>query len=1062
MSPSGTDSTSEPAAEGSSAEDTAASAASVSNGRRNRWRWTAAILGLIAGVCALAVPFMPIAQDTAKIIWPDGNNTRSVNAPLTGYWAQDMRVAMPCTTMQSADARTDNPAMLFSTVPKTRSEFGAGMQLRVQNNLLTVVNRGQQVAEQPLAQPGCDVAISSEVTNTKVSVGGKVIYNDNTDVRPRVIGIYSDIQAEQDPIDGMRVSIAPDTRYQSTPTVWKTAITIIGALALIGSLIAVNRSDIRVARRAPRWAPIGWWRLTPRDLTVLVALGVWVIIGPVTSDDGYILSMARVREDIGYLTNYYRWFGVAEAPFGWFYHLYELMAHFSTAPPWMRLPSFVLGALSWFLISREVTPRLGTAVRTSRAAGWAAAAVFLIWWLPYNNGLRPEPVAAAGSLLALTAVERALVTRRLLPLCLGLIAAAFTVAATPTGPIAVAPFLVSARPLSRLVRSRAREGWLPLLGPIFGAGFCVLFVVFADQTFATVMEASRLRDQVGPSLGWFQEFARYELLFSETADGSVSRRFPVLLILLCTFTCLAVLLRRGRIPGAALGPSRRLIGTVALFFPLLALTPTKWTHHFGAFASVGAAIAALTALATSSTVLRSHRNRMAFLAGLLAVTALAATGPNSYWLVSKFGVPWNDIPPALPGITFATILLIGAGVAAAIAFVENIRAAHRDSDAPEKPRKALVFGSMGLVAVCAIVAAAEVGSMAKAIHKQRSSYSLGGANFAHLTGSSCNLSDHVMVERDPNASVLPPLPPEQQRTASGRVQQAASGTELPPLERTPERVRVGFHTAASAYGDPIGKPPHGLKRGKTPMWSSFREKQQPTGQLRTDWYRLPVDAAKKQAAISVAGKVNTAVSIRAEFGKPTPDGIKIVRRAAVPIVESETSQWADTRFPAKMNRDERMMRLVVEDNDLTEEGWVALTAPRVPKLTTLTQRLGDEPAYLDWPAGFMHPCIKLAAWHDGIAEVPKYRITASPLAGNDEVSSNMGGGPLGWLEEVANQPEVPSYVKNEPGLTWGQLLEVEPYARAGKPRVVRGEEIRPGWWSPGPGPLQADGLVPTR
>lgn len=66
-----------------------------------------------------------------------------------------------------------------------------------------------------------------------------------------------------------------------------------------------------------------------------------------------------------------------------------------------------------------------------------------------------------------------------------------------------------------------------------------------------------------------------------------------------------------------------------MFFLLLALTPTKWTHHFGAFAAVGASMAALTALATSSDVLRSKRNRAAFLAGLLIIEAWAATGPNA-------------------------------------------------------------------------------------------------------------------------------------------------------------------------------------------------------------------------------------------------------------------------------------------------------------------------------------------------------------------------------------------------------------------------------------------------
>ncbi|MQA06958.1 MAG: arabinosyltransferase [Pseudonocardiaceae bacterium] len=1029
-----------------------------------RWRTAAIVLGLIAAACAIAVPFLPIVQDTARIVWPNEGNTKPVNAPLTAYWAQDMELSIPCSTIKSIDARVNGNATVFSTVPEERADFGAGMQMRVQSNLLTLFNRGQQVAEQPLPPQGCGVQMSSDANHTTVKSGDTTIYDRESDVRPRIIGIYSNVDSQRDPIDGLNVSITTDTRYQSSPTVLKTAISIIGVLALIGCLIAVNRSDIRVARRAPRWAPIGWWRLSPRDLVVIAALGIWVIIGPVTSDDGFILSMARVREDVGYLTNYYRWFGVAEAPFGWFYHVFEVMSHVSTAPPWVRLPSFLLGVLSWFLLSREVMPRLGTAVRNSRAASWSAAAVFLIWWMPFNNGLRPEPVAAAGSLLALTAVERALVTRRLLPLCLGLIAAAFTLAATPTGMIAVAPFLVSARPLVGLLRSRARDGWLSLLAPIAAAGTCVLLAVFADQTFATVLEATRLRSLVGPNLGWYEEFSRYELLFSETADGAVSRRFPVLLLVLCTVTCVAVLLRRGRIPGAALGPSRRLLGTIALYFPLLALTPTKWTHHFGAFAAVGAAIAALTALATSSTVLRSKRNRTAFIAGLLAIAAWSATGPNAYWFVSKFGVPWNDIAPEIFGTRVASVLVVAAIIATAIAFVDNVRTGGNGPPPGqrEKPRRALVLGSVSLVAVCGLVAIAEFGSMAKAIHKQRNSYSLGAANFKHLFTSSCNLSDRVMVERDTTTSVLSPLPPEQQRTVARRTQPPAPGTELPPLEQTTERVQRGFHTKAVAHDDPIGKPPHGFQRNGAPMWSSFRAEDSPTGQLRTGWYRLPADAKGKQAAISVAGEEDKATSIKAEFGKPTPEGIEVVRETAVPVKESESSDWADTRFAAKRSPEEQMVRIVVEDNDVTEDGWIALTSPRVPELTTLTDRVGGEPTFMDWPAGFVHPCVQLPTSHDGIGEVPKYRVTAAPLAGEGEFSSSKGGGPLGWIQEVANQPEVPSYLRGEPDQPWGQLLQVKPYEKGVPPKVVRGEQIRPGWWSPGPGPSQADGETPTR
>ncbi|GAB3166375.1 arabinosyltransferase domain-containing protein [Amycolatopsis stemonae] len=1029
------------------------------------------VLGLFSAACAIACPLLPVVQDTAEITWPVGADTRAVNAPLTGYWAQDMQVDLPCRTIQALDARKPGGAYLFSSVPGARTGNGAGVFLRVEKGVLTAFNRGQQVANQPLPATGCDVRFSSSATDTKLTVAGTPVFDETGDSRPRVVGIYTDITSASDPITGLHVSITPDTRYQSAPTGFKVGVGVAGVLALIGCLFAVNRLDRGGARRAPRWAPVGWWKLTKRDFTVFGVLGAWVFIGPVTSDDGYILTMARVASQTGYLTNYHRWFGVAEAPFGWNDHLTELMTTVSTVPPWIRLPSFVIGAVCWLLISREVMPRLGTQVRQSPAASWAAAMVFLVWWLPFNDGVRPEPWAALGSLLALCAVERTLVTRRLLPLCLGLLAAAFALAATPTGLIAVAPFLVAARPLFQLLRARVRKsGWATVLAPIAAAGFIVLVVVFADQTVATVLEATRLRGKVGPNEPWYSELSRYQLLFSDNADGSLTRRFPVLLLMLCTGTCLVVLLRRGRIQGAALGPARRLIGTTALFFLLLALTPTKWTHHFGAFAAVGSAMAALTALATSSAVLRSRRNRAAFTAGLLVVAALAATGPNAYWFVSSIGVPWFDKAPSLHGYHLSTLLLLAAAVAAAIAFVENLKA-HRPPvllPPPSKERRlrALKLGSISLVVICGVVVAFEFASMGKAIEKQLGSYSLGAANVQHLFTTSGNLSDHVMVEKDPAASVLKPVPAQ---TAAVVQRQPAPG--LPPADQDNGPTSTGFHTKAKSSDDPLDEPPNGLSANSLPMWSSYGAEER-TGRLRTSWYQLPADRANSQLAISVAAKAGKAESVWFEYGKQTPDGVKVVNSDQVHAPGADTGSdndpsskgsWADQRVQiGDLPKEATLVRVVAKDDDVTSDGWVAVTAPRVPTFTTLTQRVGDAPVYMDWPAAFVYPRMNPVTSHDGISEVPQYRITSGTLQDEAGWANNVHGGPLGWLEEVADQPEVPSYLQGEPGQPWGQLMRIKPYAEGQAPHVEHGEKTVWGWWSPGPGPAQPNGSTATR
>ncbi|WP_256465299.1 arabinosyltransferase domain-containing protein [Tsukamurella sp. PLM1] len=222
------------------------------------------------------------------------------------------------------------------------------------------------------------------------------------------------------------------------------------------SLITLHRLDAAAdGRRHRRILPDGWWRPTKVDSTVIALLVTWHLIGANTSDDGYILTMARTASEAGYTANYYRWYGAPETPFGWYYQAFAWLAHVSTASPWVRLPALICGIATWLIISREVVPRLGRAAH-SRFALWAAGGVFLVYWFAFNNGLRPEPVIALGALLTWCSVERAIATGRVLPFAAAAIAAGWTVAAGPTGIMTVAALLAGVRPVGRRILARAR------------------------------------------------------------------------------------------------------------------------------------------------------------------------------------------------------------------------------------------------------------------------------------------------------------------------------------------------------------------------------------------------------------------------------------------------------------------------------------------------------------------------------------------------------------------------------------------------------------------------------
>ncbi len=161
----------------------------------------------------------------------------------------------------------------------------------------------------------------------------------------------------------------------------------------------------------------------------------------------------------------------------------------------MRLPDLICALVCWLLLSREVLPRLGPAVGVSpsRRCG-RPGLVLLAAWMPFNNGLRPEGQIATGALITYVLIERAIISGRMTPAALAIITAAFTLGIQPTGLIAVAALLAGGRPLLRiLVRRHRVVGTWPLVAPLLAAGTVVLTVVFADQTLATVLEATRIR-----------------------------------------------------------------------------------------------------------------------------------------------------------------------------------------------------------------------------------------------------------------------------------------------------------------------------------------------------------------------------------------------------------------------------------------------------------------------------------------------------------------------------------------------------------------------------------------
>ncbi len=1055
-------------------------------------RIVAVVAGLLGALLALATPLLPVKQTTAQLNWPQNGVLSSVEAPLIGYVATELNISIPCQAAAGlAGPGNSGKTVLLSTVPKQAPKaVDRGLLIERVNDDLVMIVRNVPVVVAPLSQVlsgTCQklvfTAHADRVTAEFVGLTqgpnaehpGAALRGERSgyDFRPQIVGVFTDLSGAAPP--GLQFSATVDTRYSSSPTPLKMAAMVLGVASTIAALIALHLLDTSDGTRHRRFLPQRWWSISGLDGLVALVLVWWHFVGANTADDGYILTMARVSEHAGYMANYYRWLGTPEAPFGWYYDLLALWAHVTTASIWMRLPTLLMALACWWVISREVIPRLGHAVKTSRAAAWTAAGTFLAVWLPLDNGLRPEPIIAVGILLTWCSVERAVATSRLLPVAVACIVGALTLFSGPTGIASIGALLVAIGPLRTIVHRRSRQfGVLPLLAPVLAAVTVTAILIFRDQTLAGEMQATVLKRALGPSLSWFDEHIRYERLFMASPDGSVARRFALLALLVALAVSVAMALRKGRIPGTAAGPSRRIIGITIISFIAMMFTPTKWTHHFGVFAGLAGSLGALAAVAVAPAAMRSRRNRTLFAAVVLFTVALSFASVNGWWYVSNFGVPWSNAFPqwhfgfttGLLGMTVLVLLL-----AAWFHFINNGNDAGPASESrfARITRSPLGIAAWGLVFF-------ELLSLTLGMTDQYPAWSVGRSNLQALTGRTCGLANDVLVEQDPNAGMLSPISAPVKDALDAAYEEGFDPNGIPAdvsadpvMERPGDRSFVndgsvstgseagteGGTTPAAGINGSRARLPYNLDPARTPVLGSWRSGPQVPSQLRSAWYRLPPrEKAGPLLVVSAAGRFNPgevevqwATDQQAASNKPG-GSVDFADVGAAPA-------WRNLRAPLDaVPRDATQVRVVATDDDLAPQHWIAVTPPRIPQLNTLQDVVGStQPVLLDWLVGLAFPCQRPFGHLNGVIEVPKWRILPDRFGAeaNSPVMDNNGGGPLGITELLLRPNTVSTYLKDDWSRDWGALQQLTPFDPNAEPaRLDLGSATRSGLWSPAP------------
>ena len=1034
-----------------------------------------------------------------------------ITAPLVSGAPRALDISIPCAAIATLPA---DGGLVLSTLPVNGFQTGkSGLFVRADKNAVVVAFRDSVAAVAARSAVGSGACSVLHIWADAGVAGADFVGIPGAagtlppEKKPQVGGIFTDLKVPAQP--GLSARIDVDTRFIVAPTMLKKGVMALGGLAVLTSIVALAFLDRRSGRRMPRnwgrWLRVGvaTWLA---DVGVIATLLLWHVIGAISSDDGYNLTIARVSGQAGYLANYYRFFGTTEAPFDWYPAVLAHMASVSTAGVWMRLPATLAGIGCWLVISRYMLRRLGPAkggLAANRVAVLTAGAVFLAAWLPFNNGLRPEPLIALGVVVTWVLVESAIATRRLVPAAVAIVVATFTVTLAPQGLIAVAALLTGARAIARMIaQRRAADGLLAPLAVLAASLSLITIVVFRSQTLASVAESARIKYKVGPTIAWYQDFLRYYFLTVESnSDGSMTRRFAVLVLLLCLFGVLVVLLRRGRVQGLASGPAWRLIGTTALGLLLLTFTPTKWAIQFGAFAGLAGALGAVTAFTFARIGLHSRRNLTLYITALLFLLAVATSGINGWFYVGNYGVPWFDIQPVIASHPVTSMFLTLSILTGLLAGWYHFRMDYAGHTEVKDNRRNRVLASTPLLVVATIMVLGEVGSLAKGAVFRYPHYTIAKANLAALSSglspTSCAMADDVLAEPDPNVGLLQPVPGQQFGPAGplggvnpvgfnpngvGDDLQSDPVVTKPGLvnsDASPNKPNVAYSDSAGTAGGkgPVGVNgshaalPFGLDPARTPVMGSYGENSL-AATATSAWYQLPVIGKSAPRSgrwwwsppPARSGRTrrtarSTTVS-RCRWSGVSPARTAPLKPlgAVEPIDIGPHRAWRNLRVPLTWApREANVARIVADDPNLSSDQWFAFTPPRVPVLQNLQQLIGSQdPVLMDIATAANFPCQRPFSEHLGIAELPQYRIM--PDRKQTASSSNLweaskSGGPFLFTQAMLWTSTIPTYLNGDWYRDWGSVEKYNrlvPADQAPNAAVDQGVVKVYGWTRQGP------------
>ncbi|MGY1621923.1 arabinosyltransferase domain-containing protein [Geodermatophilus sp. SYSU D00965] len=1003
------------------------------------------LLALLAVLCAVALPLAPVEMSVPTVSWPqDPQRPAATMLELTNQEPLALDVRFSCAAVAAA-AATPEGVVVSTLVPGHPAAQTDGLLVTARDGTLRVLARGQELLAEPVRGGDCAYGVEASRAGLSVTRDGvrlaSVPVADGPDTLPDVDVLATSV-TRLPTDDDLRVQVTVDDQFNTTPTAVKGVLVAVLLLSAAGALVALWRRERGLPRPAPvDRGPSPGWPARVVDVLVVGTLLLWWFIAPLSDDDGYYAAMARNASAEGFVGNYYQILNQSFTPFTWFYRLLGWWQQVGTSPVLLRVPALLVGLGTWVLLRRFVTrpgglPDEWAGRRAARLAVVVVlAATFLAWWLPYGMGVRPEAVVGLLALATMTAVAAALRTGRLLPLALGVGVAAMAVVVHPTGFVALAPLVAALPRLVPLVAGG--QPWrerLTRTALVVAPGALASAAAFADGTLHDFLRGQAVFLSIQAQDDWTGEYQRYGFLLASNPMGAYGRRAAVLVgIVLLAWFWLAAAAARGR--GDRLPALLTLAGgSLTAAFLLLWLTPSKWTHHFGALAGLGPAFLALFLVALPVLVRQLTGGRRAgpalpvvALGSLAVAAALALHGQNEYAYSWLPGLPNPQEAPHVGPLRFDNPLLWGA-VAVVLVLLARRHLRRRGGRGPAwtlaAPLLVLLFlgTSLGYL----------VGSFGLATVRTLDGYSPWADALTDPLAEDCGAADALRVF---DVSAARPVP-----------------ARTPTPEPGAPFVRGGGWFAP---GVPPAEPGTGAA---TETWGSLPGgggSEDLTGSTTTPWFDLPAVEGDDVLAVLAAGRLDGGNRLEVQFAADGGAGEPRVVRTQELTDAVGSPVWRTFPLDVAAARADgaTALRLVAQDASGGPGGWLAFTGPSVLPLVPLRDYLpADATVAVAWQVSFLFPCQHLPVIRHGITEPPEYGVVwRNGVTGYGITESTWTvprGGLFAPVQRTSGSTELAAFMPSAPNVRDLQVFRfVVPYPTDGYD-LVSTRVTRAGWAGP--------------